>query len=159
MEEWFSGALAYPWLLASQVLIILLYAKIALDFTRGRGFFVHPVRRLGNGLLLFGAVYLGVMVIRYVIRMSLYPHERWTGGSIPIFFHWVLASFLLTLARYHRQYSQAPMAAATWKTVALRSSIALLITIGVLAWITGSAWPVVVRAHPRSASDRICLSD
>ena len=31
MEEWFSGALAYPWLLASQVLIILLYTKIALD--------------------------------------------------------------------------------------------------------------------------------
>ena len=41
MEEWFSGALAYPWLLASQALIILLYGKIALDFSRGRGFFVR----------------------------------------------------------------------------------------------------------------------
>ena len=35
------------------------------------------------------------MIIRYVIRMSLYPHERWTGGLVPIFFHWVLAWFLL----------------------------------------------------------------
>jgi hypothetical protein len=41
------------------------------------------------------------MVIRYVIRMSLYPDQRWTGGSIPIFFHWVLASFILLVGRYH----------------------------------------------------------
>jgi len=141
MEEWFSGALAYPWLLASQALIILLYGKIALDFSRGRGFFVHPSRRLGNGLLLLGSIYLSVMVIRYVIRMSLYPHERWTGGSIPIFFHWVLASFLLTPAGYHRRYSQPPASATTWKTVAVRGSIALLITIGVLVWITDQLGP------------------
>ena len=41
------------------------------------------------------------MVLRYAVRMALYPAERWTGGSIPIFFHWILASFLLVLGRYH----------------------------------------------------------
>jgi hypothetical protein len=41
MEEWYSGALAYPPLLASQILIILLYGKVALDFTRCRGFFTR----------------------------------------------------------------------------------------------------------------------
>ncbi len=101
MEEWFSGALPYPLLLVSQVLIIILYGKVCLDFATGVGYFVIPKPRLGTGLLNVGAIYLGVMLLRYALRMSLYPYERWTGGSIPIFFHWVLASFLLVLGYYH----------------------------------------------------------
>jgi hypothetical protein len=101
MEEWYSGLISYRWLLPSQFLIILLYSKVCLDFTRGHGFFVMPRRALGSGLLWFGSVYFAVMVVRYVIRMSLYPQERWTGGSIPIFFHWVLASFILLVGYYH----------------------------------------------------------
>ncbi len=101
MEEWFSGVLPYPALLLSQAVIIFVCAKVCIDFTRGRGYFVVPRQRLGSGLLWFGSVYLAVMVIRYVLRMSLYPQERWTGGSIPIFFHWVLAGFLLTVGQYH----------------------------------------------------------
>lgn len=101
MEEWFSGVVPYPALLISQVLIILVYAKVCIDFTRRRGYFVVPHEWLGFGLLGFGSVYLGVMVIRYGIRMTLYPEERWMGGSIPIFFHWALASFLLIVGQYH----------------------------------------------------------
>ena len=33
-EEWFSGTLSYPPLLASQVLILLLMTKIGTDFSR-----------------------------------------------------------------------------------------------------------------------------
>ncbi len=101
MEEWYSGLLPYGPLLVAQILIILLYGKVCLDFTRGRGYFVVPQRRLGIGLLVFGSLYLAAMIIRYVIRMSLYPDERWTGGSIPIFFHWILASFVLLVGQYH----------------------------------------------------------
>lgn len=101
MEEWYSGLVPYGPLLVAQTLIILLYGKVCLDFTWRRGYFVVPRRRLGIGLLLFGSLYLGAMVIRYVIRMSLYPDERWTGGSIPIFFHWILASFMLLVGQYH----------------------------------------------------------
>ncbi len=101
MEEWYSGLLPYGPLLVAQILIILLYGKVCLDFTRGRGYFVAPQRRLGIGLLVFGSLYLAAMILRYVIRMSLYPDERWTGGSIPIFFHWILASFLLLVGQYH----------------------------------------------------------
>jgi uncharacterized protein len=97
MEEWFSGLLPYPELLTAQILIIALYGKICLDFARGTGYFVTPRRRLGTGLLVFGSLYLGVMILRYIMRMNLYPHERWTGGCIPIFFHWVLSSFILVL--------------------------------------------------------------
>jgi hypothetical protein len=41
------------------------------------------------------------MVIRYVVRMVLFPEERWFGGCIPIVFHWVLAAFLIVFALYH----------------------------------------------------------
>ena len=101
MQEWFSGAIPYPWLLFSQSIIILLYGTVCLHITRGRGFFARPRRGLGVGLFVFGSIYLAVMLIRYGIRMRLYPHERWIGGSIPIFFHWVLASFLLMASTYH----------------------------------------------------------
>jgi len=103
MEEWSSGLVPYPLLLPAQILIVLLYGKVCLDFTRGRGFFVSPRRSLGSCLLIFGSIYLAAMLARYVVRMSLYPSERWTGGSIPIFLHWVLATFILLVGSYHRR--------------------------------------------------------
>ena len=101
MHAWFSGLLPYPELLVAQILIIFLYGKVCLDFFRERGYFHIPNARLGRNLLRFGWVYLGAMVLRYIIRMSLYPSQRWTGGCIPIFFHWVLAAFILVLGKYH----------------------------------------------------------
>ena len=134
MDEWFSGVLPYPELLTSQILIILLYGKICLDFFRGHGYFVTPRKSLGNNLLTFGSLYLGVMIIRYAIRMSLYPHERWTGGSIPIFFHWVLASFLLTLGSYHwRAATRLPTPRIG--TRLLQWTLAVIVGLGIVAWI------------------------
>ena len=137
MEEWMSGLMPYPELLASQILIILLYGKICLDFARGYGYFVTPRPRLGINLLKFGWLYLGVMIIRYVIRMGLYTHERWTGGSIPIFFHWVLASFLLVLGHYHwRSTAQALVP----KPRSLRARLlfwsqAAVVGLGIVLWV------------------------
>ncbi len=37
MEAWMSGLLGYPYLLLSQVVIIVVYAKVCIDFSRGRG--------------------------------------------------------------------------------------------------------------------------
>lgn len=101
MEEWYSGLIPYGPLLTAQVLIIMLLSYVSLSFTRGVGYFVRPNRGLGRGLVLFGALYLTAMIIRYIMRMSLLPDERWTGGSIPIFFHWVLATYLLVVGQYH----------------------------------------------------------
>ncbi|HLJ10206.1 MAG TPA: hypothetical protein VKU82_03400 [Planctomycetaceae bacterium] len=105
-EEWFSGLIPYPLLLASQIAIILVQVKIGLDFTRQAGWSYRPRRRAGFVLLSFGAVYLTVMVIRYAVRMGLYPRERWTGGSIPIFFHWVLAVYVLLVGYHHWRQSR-----------------------------------------------------
>jgi hypothetical protein len=105
-EEWYSGLIPYPQLLAIQILIIALQAKIGLDFTRQAGWSYRPRRLASRLLLAFGTVYLAVMIIRYVVRMVLYPHERWTGGSIPIFFHWLLASYVLLIGYHHWRQSR-----------------------------------------------------
>jgi putative CocE/NonD family hydrolase len=107
-EEWFSGLVPYPQLLASQIAIVLGFGTICLQFERQRGFFVRPHRAMGTALLILGSLYLVVMVIRYAMRMSLYPLERWTGGAIPIVFHWVLAGFILVLGSYHRRTAPPP---------------------------------------------------
>ena len=102
MEEWYSGLMAYPLLLPAQLLIIAVYTKVCWDFTRGDGFFVQVRPMFCRGVLWFGYVYLAAMVLRYIIHMSLNPEARWVGGTIPIFFHWVLASFIIVFGRYHR---------------------------------------------------------
>src|SRR5256885_16530564 len=39
MEDWFSGVIPYPVLLAIQLVFIVVFAKICLDLTRGSGYF------------------------------------------------------------------------------------------------------------------------
>lgn len=110
MGEWYSGLIPYPLLLLSQVLIIALLGWICLDFSTGSGYFVTPRAAFARPALLFGYVYLAVTVIRYPLRMYLHPEARWFGQTIPIFFHWVLAAFVIVFARYHlaRVRSSAP---------------------------------------------------
>jgi uncharacterized protein len=102
MEAWYSGLMPYPLLLPTQLLIIALYTKICWDFAQGDGYFVRAKPMFGGGVLWFGYVYLAAMVLRYILRMSLYPEARWFGGTIPIFFHLVLASFIIAFGQFHR---------------------------------------------------------
>lgn len=102
MEEWYSGLMPYPYLLPSQWVIIILLVKVCRDFTRGKGWFVEPRSWLGRPVLYFGYGYLAVMILRYILRMSLYPEERWFGGTIPIFFHYVLALYVILFGRFHQ---------------------------------------------------------
>jgi putative CocE/NonD family hydrolase len=136
MEEWYSGLLPYRFLLPAQILIVLVLGKVCLDLTRGRGFFAKPRRRFANGLLVFGFVYLAVMVLRYVARMSLYPLERWTGGSIPTFLHWVLATFLLVLGTdYRRRTADETSPASRWPLRLVRWAGGALVAAGISAWL------------------------
>jgi hypothetical protein len=102
MEEWYSGLMAYPLLLPAQLLIIAVFTKVCWDFSRGAGYFMQTRTLFGRAVLWFGYAYLAAMVLRYIIRMSLYPEARWFGGTIPILFHWVLASFIIVFGQYHR---------------------------------------------------------
>lgn len=48
------------------------------------------------------------MLLRYVLTMTFHPEMRWLGGTIPIFFHFVLAGFIFVLGRYHSVVNGRP---------------------------------------------------
>ncbi|HEX6961245.1 MAG TPA: hypothetical protein VF175_05215 [Lacipirellula sp.] len=100
MEQWYSGLIPYPVLLPVQLVILLTQAKISRDIARGAGFFAHCRPWGGKLLERFSIIYFAAMVLRYVATMYLYPERRWFSGTIPIFFHWVLAAYLFVLSRY-----------------------------------------------------------
>ena len=95
VEHWQSGLLPYPALLASQLLILGLMVAMIADVRRGHGWFAGPHPRMGRAIWRFGWLYLGSMVPRYALTMALRPEWRWFEHSIPIFFHCLLAVYLL----------------------------------------------------------------
>lgn len=99
-NQWYSGLLPYPWLLASQVLIILVFGKACADVSRGRGFFARPRRAFGLPLVVFGWIYVCAMVLRYAILRT---------HGIPILFHFVLAAFVIVFGTHHRRASAQPL--------------------------------------------------
>lgn len=102
MGQWQSGLLPYRALLFSQVLIIWLMASIAWDYSHDAGWFVEQ-GGTSSGRVVVGLsiVYFTGMVYRYARRMRVYPDQRWLGGTIPIVFHCVLASFLFVAGAVH----------------------------------------------------------
>lgn len=142
MEAWMSGAISYPVLFVLQVCIIGLMVKVCLDMRRRRGYFARPNGRLGWFLLEGAGLYLLIMILRYALRMALYPHERWFGGSLPIFFHCVLAFFLLVWGTYNVFGG----ARKKWRTSAKSVVCRMLAACCVLVWLSYQLAPAVV-AH------------
>jgi hypothetical protein len=99
-ERWSSGLVPYPVLLPVQLALIVLMLWIVRDFATGRGFFVALARRTGVILMRLSYLYALAMVARYVVTMTMHPELRYFTGTIPIWFHFVLAAFLYTLGRW-----------------------------------------------------------
>jgi hypothetical protein len=110
MSQWYSGLVPYPVLLPIQVLILLVQGKISWDIHRGAGYFARCRPWGGRLLRRLSIVYFAAMVMRYLATMYLYPERRWFSGTIPIFFHWVLAAYLFVLARYQLSAACSPPA-------------------------------------------------
>ena len=79
-------------------------AWLDVDFSRASGAAVDGRHALGVALLAASGLYAGSMLVRYVVRMTRRAEQRWFGGTIPIVFHWVLASFLFALGLFHVSY-------------------------------------------------------
>jgi hypothetical protein len=94
MDEWQSGLLPYPLLLASQILILGLLATICMQFSRGSGYFVRHHDWLATPLWIVGWIYLIATIVRYALLRR---------DAIPVVFHIVLATFLLVVAQHHRR--------------------------------------------------------
>jgi hypothetical protein len=97
MERWYSGLVPYEILLPAQIAIIVLMAKICADFTRQWGYFVQPRRFFATYWLWFAWIYLAGMIVRFVVQ----------GPTIPVFFHWVLAAFMIAVGLWHRRRLRA----------------------------------------------------
>lgn len=96
MHQW--NFIPYPVLLPIQLVFIVCMFWIDISFTSNTGIAVESnTSDVGGFLITFSAIYALAMVIRYVIRMYRNPNQRWFGGTIPIVFHFVLASYLYTL--------------------------------------------------------------
>jgi hypothetical protein len=107
-ERWYSGLLPYWLLLPAQIALIVLMLKIVADFVRRNGYFVHLNPRTGIILQVLAGIYALSMVVRYVLTMALHPELRWFTGTIPIWFHFVLAAFIFTLGRYPLRHNLPP---------------------------------------------------
>ena len=101
MEQWQSGLLPYPVLVAGQAIVLTLMIWISWDFSRGAGFWVQPRPTLGLAALWWSYLYFGAMVVRYIVRMTRRPDQRWLGGTIPIIFHSLVAAFQWMFGMYH----------------------------------------------------------
>jgi len=93
MEAWYSGLMPYQYLLPSQILLIVLMTWICVDFTRRRGPFYAARPLFATYWFYFAWIYLAAMIGRFL----------WFGLSIPVVFHWVLASFMLAVGFSHRK--------------------------------------------------------
>jgi hypothetical protein len=88
MDEW--NFVPYRFLLPAQLAILTLMGFLVAGT-------VPPDPPIARGLVGFAIVYWAAMAVRYTVRMTTRPTERWLGGTIPIVFHCVLASFLFVL--------------------------------------------------------------
>jgi hypothetical protein len=100
MEQWYSGLIRYRVLFAIQLAMLVVMGKISVDVCRGTGYFAKQRPSWSRFLVSFSAIYAGAMALRYVLT-NFSPEMRWLGGTIPIFFHFVLAGFLFTWGRFH----------------------------------------------------------
>ena len=102
MEQWYSGLLPYPQLLATQVLMVIGMIALIGGLIGGASWAVGPWPALGAILVVIAYGYAAAMGVRYLARMARRPDQRWLGGCIPIVFHGVLALWILVLGALWR---------------------------------------------------------
>jgi hypothetical protein len=99
MEDW--NLVPYRLLLPAQLVILGVMAWIDVSFSAASGTPVERAKALGWALVSFSGLYAAAMIVRYAVRMRRRPAVRWFGGTIPIVFHLVLATYLYALASFH----------------------------------------------------------
>jgi len=108
VDQWQSGLLPYPWLLAAQVLILMFQVSVIRAILSQRGRLAGANVSVGRWLRAISFVYAGGMLLRYIITMTVFPERRWLGrGTIPILFHCALAAWLYVWSRHHMREGRA----------------------------------------------------
>jgi hypothetical protein len=95
MSDWYSGLIPYPILVPVQIAILMLMSALVVREMRApirTGKWMQWVRR-------FALAYFVVMCLRLTLQFLRGAENAIDAGGIPVAFHWVLALFLLVLAR------------------------------------------------------------
>ena len=95
---WQSGALPYPLLLVSQLLLAAAMAYAAVGVSRRR---TEPRPAAGRWSWALAAVYGGVMLTRLVLGATAFRGHWWLDAPLPTVFHLVLTTFLVVYGHYH----------------------------------------------------------
>ena len=99
MDAWHSGLLPYSLLLPGQIVLLMVMAMVAARETyfvltrRRRPQRWHRIARYA------GYAYFLAMFLRLVFQWWRGARDLVTAGAIPVVFHWVLALFIVLLAR------------------------------------------------------------
>lgn len=93
--QWYSGLIAYPYLVGFQLLFIVAMVQMILGVHPGNGLFGPPSRNFAIFCIVFSGPYYGFMIYRWIFRVLRNPQRRWYDTLIPIVFHCLLATFLL----------------------------------------------------------------
>ena len=81
---------------------LVLMGAVSVGLALGWPIIADPRPPLGTLLLAIAWPYGLSMPVRYGVRMWRHPEARWTGRTIPIAFHIVLATWLFVLGSYLR---------------------------------------------------------
>ena len=92
MARWYSGLMPYRYLLAAQLLFVVVMAMIIGQVATGRSPLGTGPRAAGAWIVWASYLYAFGMVVRAVRYVLATPARR--GVLIPIVFHFVLAAFL-----------------------------------------------------------------
>jgi hypothetical protein len=103
-ERWYSGALAYHWLLLSQLIIIAILTRTLKRFYTDK---IQANQRLARVLIGLGIFYFSSMLLRLIAGLTFAQHHPWLGAMIPAIFHLVLASFMLLVGYFHYEFSKS----------------------------------------------------
>jgi hypothetical protein len=107
-STWQSGALPYPVLLGSQLVIAGAMAAAAAGVASGR---TRPRRAAGLALAGLALVYGAVMGTRLVLGLTAFRGHWWLDAPLPTVFHLGLTTFIAVYGHYHlRGHASAPLA-------------------------------------------------
>ena len=101
MEMWYSGLLPYPILLTYQMFMYTCMVIFNFCFYMGKGplfYFLNPSTQ--RYFVYFGLIYFVLMVIRFIVHKVKDPETRWPRGTIPIFFHFFLSTYIILMGSY-----------------------------------------------------------
>ena len=97
-DAWQSGAVPYPLLLASQLLLAAWMAYLIAGVTSGR---TRPRRPVGRWVMAAAGLYAAVMIPRLVLGLTVFRGHWWLDAPLPTLFHLVLMTFLAVYGHYH----------------------------------------------------------